>query len=448
MRKSIDFLFRYEHKVREIESLMLIRLELERRGYSVEFIGNYEYNKEDDIFPKVFIAPAVYDNGQLRSDWMKYGPLKKIANMMWEQLIGVKEEEDINGYHNPKEIGQRIVNFCWGKRSHDRIIRGGVREDRAPIVGHINTDLLKSDFKENLFTKEQLASRYGIDDNKKWYLFVSSFAYCEMDEYQKKLCIAARGADDFFRHEEVSLKSREAILDWFELALNKDPDLIVIYRPHPDETARCIRLKEMSEKYTNFMVIGQEAMKHWVNACDKIYNWYSTGIVDAIVLKKTYRQLRPFDIHAENDYRMMHCARSIKKEDEFLEDLYDTKYKDIIQKDMFDSYYFFPEGYVYSKICDILEEMLKTTKYDLDYTLSEKISIRYIHYKYMLLKPIKCLMLKFPLSYYPSFIKNRINKRNSYQDMLKNGYEKNVATDKELRALSEKLRPGVYGEQV
>ena len=444
--KKIDFLFRYEHKVREIESLMLIRLELERRGYSVDFIGNYEYNRNEDLHPRVFIAPAVYDNRQLKSDWLKYGILKKVANMQWEQLIGVKEEEDINGYHNPKEIGQRIVNFCWGENSHNRIIRGGVRQDRAPIVGHINTDLLRLDFRKTLYPKRLLAQKYNLVESMKWYLFVSSFAYCEMDEYQKKLCIAARGADDFYRHEEVSLKSRETILNWIELVLKKDPNIQFIYRPHPDETARCVRLKDMSNKYPNFRVIGQEAMKHWVNACDKIYNWYSTGIVDAITLEKPYRQLRPYNIHVENDYRMMHCARSIKKEEEFLEDLYDTKCQEIIPKDLFGSYYFFPKDYVYLKICDILEEMLKTNIYDVDYTLLEKVSIRYIHYKYTLLKPIKRMMLKLPPSYYPSFIKYRINKRNSYQEMLKNGYEKNVAKEEELKALSEKLRPIVYGE--
>ena len=42
--KKVDFLIRYEHKVRDLESIMLIRTELERRGYSVAFICNYEYN--------------------------------------------------------------------------------------------------------------------------------------------------------------------------------------------------------------------------------------------------------------------------------------------------------------------------------------------------------------------------------------------------------------------
>ena len=33
----IDLLINYEHKVREIESLCLIRNEMEKRGFSVEF---------------------------------------------------------------------------------------------------------------------------------------------------------------------------------------------------------------------------------------------------------------------------------------------------------------------------------------------------------------------------------------------------------------------------
>ena len=57
---KVDFLFRYEHKVRELETIMLLKLELERRGYSVAFVGNYDYKQKDNYQPKVLISPAIY----------------------------------------------------------------------------------------------------------------------------------------------------------------------------------------------------------------------------------------------------------------------------------------------------------------------------------------------------------------------------------------------------
>lgn len=66
------------------------------------------------------------------------------------------------------------------------------------------------------------------------------------------------------------------------------PDTIIIYRPHPDEL-NDEQLMQMVQDYPNFYVIADLAMKHWVNACDKVYNWYSTGQVDVVLLHKPYR---------------------------------------------------------------------------------------------------------------------------------------------------------------
>ncbi len=40
---SLDYLFIYEHKMREFENLCLLKAELENRGYSVEFTQAEEY---------------------------------------------------------------------------------------------------------------------------------------------------------------------------------------------------------------------------------------------------------------------------------------------------------------------------------------------------------------------------------------------------------------------
>lgn len=448
MKKKVDFIIRYEHKVRELESIVLLRLELERRGYSVAFVGNYESEDKISYRPKVLVAPAIYSNNQLRSDWVKYGAIKKIANLQWEQLLGIKEEEDLNDFHIVKEVGQRVVNFCWGKKPHERIVRGGVNPNMAPIVGHINTDLLRGEFKKLLLSKVQLADKYSLDSEKKWYLFISSFAYCDMDDAQRKLCIEALGLDGFNRFTDLSYKSREAILDWFESLLNQDLNIVVIYRPHPDETEKCERLKKMTKKYSNFKVIPSEALKHWINASDKVYNWFSTGIVDAITMRKTYRLLRPVQIDEALDYRMMHSAESIGTEEGFIADKYDLDYKEVIPMNLFNSYYFFTNEFVYLKLCDFLEELLNTNKYDVKYTISEKCSIICMYHIHRISDPIKKLMLKIPTKFYPSLIKKRIVARKEYISLLNKGYEKNVATEEEIKEIAKRLTPIIYGQEV
>ena len=449
MKKKVDFVIRYEHKVREIESLMLIRLELERRGYSVDFVGNYEYDRRDFPQPKVFIAPAVYTDNQLKGDFLRYGMLKKIASLQWEQLIGVKEEEDPHGFHNIVGIGQRIVTFCWGQRSHDRFVNTGVAKDVVPVVGQINTDLLRLPFKKLLMTKQQLGVKYQIDSQKKWYLFISSFAYCEMDQFQAKLAKEALGEDGFDEFTRVSYESRDAILDWFEKKLDSTPDTIIIYRPHPDETERCQRLKDMTAKYSNFKIIPYEALKHWVNACDKSYNWFSTGVVDVIVVGKPLRMLRPVHIAEYLDYRLMIDAHSITNRTDFDDDFEDMTMKDVIDKQMFESYYYLSSKPVFKSICDILEEMLTTKKYDIEYTIAERIKwMRLLvakHIKHF----VKISFLQvLPPRFYPRSYKKILKDREQINQMLKEGYEKNVASQEEIAYFSKIFSPLMYGEEI
>ena len=449
MKKKVDFVFRYEHKVREIESLMLLRLELERRGYTVDFVGNYEYDRRDFSQPRVFIAPAVYTDGQLQGDILRYGMLKKIANLQWEQLIGVKEEEYPHGFHNIVGLGQHIITFCWGKRSHDRFVNTGVDKNKVPVVGQINTDLLRQPFNMLLLTKQQLGQKYQIDSQKKWYLFISSFAYCEMDQFQAKLAKEALGDDGFNEFARVSYESRDAILDWFEKKLVSTPHTIIIYRPHPDETERCQRLKDMAEKYSNFRVIPSEAMKHWVNACDKIYNWFSTGVVDVIVMGKPLRMLRPVHIPEYLDYRLMIDAHSISNQNEFDDDFEDTTMKEVIDKQMFEPYYHLSSEPVYKSICDILVEMLKTKRYDIKYTNAERIKwIRILAAKYIK-RIIEITFLRvLPKRFYPQAYKKLLKDREERTQMLKDGYKKNVASQEEIAYFSELYRPLIYGEEV
>ena len=118
------------------------------------------------------------------------------------------------------------------------------------------------------------------------------------------MCINIEGKENFEYFKQLSDKSRAEILSWFEKVLMCNPKTIIIYRPHPDEAKKSIILKELEAKYSNFRVISELALKHWINACDKIYNWYSTGQVDVNILAKPYRFLRPECIKQDIDYKL------------------------------------------------------------------------------------------------------------------------------------------------
>lgn len=442
MREKVDFLFRYEHKAREIESLMLLKIELERRGYTVAYVANYDYKRKRSYYaPKVFIAPAVYNNSQLKGDYIEYGLLKKIANMQWEQVYPGKYEYSFSPYISIKEIGDKIVNFCWGINSRDRIIRDGVSPEKAVLVGDISLDLLRGNFSRALSTKEIVAAEYGLDRDKKWYLFISSFTSCEMDDIQKKLAKIELG-NDFDMYVDLSIESRAKILDWFEKLVKNDPESIVIYRPHPNESKSCERLKIMERTYPNFRVIGNGALKHWVNVCDKTYNWISSGIIDVIMLDRPYRMLRPIPVPKDYDYKFMQTAHHITTISEFLEEANDFSVKEVISKEILKKYYKISDEFAYQNICDVLEDMLNTSKYDVNYSISEMIKLYSTIIKAKFFSLIENSFIPFvPKSLYPSFYKKRLQERESVKNILINGYDRNVASQEELEEIRQRLQP-------
>ena len=89
MNQKVDFLIRYEHKIRELESVMLLKLELERRGYTVGLVCNYEHRH--DYEPKVLIVPAGYYTEHFMYEMCKYS-IRKIANLQLEQLFQSRNE--------------------------------------------------------------------------------------------------------------------------------------------------------------------------------------------------------------------------------------------------------------------------------------------------------------------------------------------------------------------
>ena len=92
MNQKVDFLIRYEHKIRELESVMLLKLELERRGYTVGLVCNYEHRH--DYEPKVLIVPAGYYTEHFMYEMCKYS-IRKIANLQLEQLFQSRNEENL-----------------------------------------------------------------------------------------------------------------------------------------------------------------------------------------------------------------------------------------------------------------------------------------------------------------------------------------------------------------
>jgi len=160
--KEIDFLIIYEHKNREFESIALLKHELVRRGYTVEFFGFNEYHnikKRRKLFNNVKIAvmPSLYHDEEILSFvYGVAGKVKNIVNLRWEQVFPRNTEKNLEHYVYPKENAKNAYHCCWGQRPLEMLLEVGVKRDNLFVTGPIQMDFVRKSFEGYYLGKSEL----------------------------------------------------------------------------------------------------------------------------------------------------------------------------------------------------------------------------------------------------------------------------------------------------
>lgn len=369
----MDFLIFYEHTSREMENILLIKDELNKRGYSVE-ICHFSFNGygKNVLFskPKVVVTPWLRtDDNFMRFTRFRNKP-SKIVNLQWEQIYNKQDLE--YGIVETQGQAKNVNHVCWGKASKDRLIKTGVPENRLEVTGAVQLDFGREEFKHYYKSKEKLATEYGIDNSKKWILYISSFAYATYSsEDIKKL--EEEWNMSYCEMVEISKKSQQKTLEWIGELLKKDPEIIFIYRPHPSEKIGN-ELTRYKEKYGNFYIIRDYAVKQWIKACDKINTWYSTSIAEIYYMGKECSIIRPYKISEDIEVEIMKNAKFITTKDEFFQYNLSEKSKEKyfpVSKETMDCYYDYDDDFPsYIRVANYLEKVYLNHKYDTIYNLS------------------------------------------------------------------------------
>lgn len=359
----IDYLILYEHKAREIESIILIKMEMERRGYEVDVINIHELNRLKYRFwrkPRVLVTPALYNNISFNDHVTKFvGKINKVVNLQWEQVLSDYWEKI--GHHNPKENAIYPLHLCWGNAANNRLIISGAKQ--VIVTGPVHLDYLRREFENYYLSKQNLLDRYNIEHDKKIILYISSFTLASMSQEEINKMSNHIGADMVPFYSSM-LESKEMTLKWIEKLLEENRDLVFIYRPHPNENSD-EKLEQLSIKYNNFKIIGEYSVKQWILVADKIFTWISTSIVDSFFANKYCGILRPIHFSTDLEPVIYKNAQHITSYSEFIEMInnqYEVEFP--IDKDLILDHYDFDDLPSYIRVSNILETVLNTTKFD------------------------------------------------------------------------------------
>lgn len=351
---KIDVLLIYEHRTREIENVALLSTELQRRGYSVRVENIYSpwlYYIE----AKVVIVPHLYNDDQLNFFCNNYKHSNhNIISLQYEQVLSDSDED---GIQNPKGEAQKAHHIAWGKAQKDRYLKHGIDPSHVHTTGCISMDLFRPEFMDYFMSKECISKEFHLDPNKQWVLFISSFSYThrteeELSSYEKMSPTAREFA-------KISDESCDMIAEWFEMAAKANPDKEFIYRPHPAEINTDL-FNDIERRLANVHVIPNYSVRQWAHSCDKIYNWFSTSVVDIYYAGKACQILRPIEIPNNLEVTILKGADFITSYDNFAASLSSDTNKFPVQVEQIE--YFYGKGdsrMAYLQTVDICESMMK-----------------------------------------------------------------------------------------
>lgn len=356
---ALDFLILYEHTVREYESDLLLKLELERRGYTAE-IRQLLDAKQLRLFgrdkPQVLVASCMYDDEALNSHvYNNVGRCDKVVNLHWEQMLSDTQEE--GDWFNMKGGAKRCIQTCWGKRTAARLQAHGMDEKNTPVTGAVMMDFLRPEFAGYFRTKQELCRTFGLDPAKKLHLYISSFGYASMPDAEVAELSRMAGTDftGFARTNRVSMTQT---LRWFDAYLGDHPEVELVYRRHPSEW-NSPALEALSQKRANFHVIFADSVKQWIVAADAITIWMSTAIAEVYMAGKSCHILRPVPIEHEYDPVIYRNASYVTSYEEFTAAMQEETPAFPIDRTVIDGYFDPSPVPAYRRMADLLEQVYK-----------------------------------------------------------------------------------------
>lgn len=351
----------YEIISREYQNACLIKAELEKRGHEV-YIYKHEYVyvhiHRFGFIPDVLVTPYLYADIQLNvfKD-MFNDKLPRIVNLQYEQIFS--KYEIINKCQIPDGLKKNAIHICWSKRWKDVLYQNYIKDTNLVLAGSLTVDMCRERFKNIYRDRVYISENYGLNPNKKWILFVSSFTLPDANDFKINWHYKSKDWGKKKTDERINIdtKSRNEILNWIEKYI-KENECEFIYRPHPSEHINK-RLINLENIYSNFNIIKDDSIRLWIKNCDKIHTWYSTSIIEVYFMGKVCSILRPFKLPESMHSELLDSGKFTKTYEEFCKFNNSNIIEFPIDENLIlNDFYINKKKYAYEIICDLLEDIV------------------------------------------------------------------------------------------
>lgn len=455
---ELDFLFIYEHKVRELENLCLMKYELDRRGYKTKIVyiddAANAIEERPIYYAKVVCTMACYDNYTLFWHTKEFVKFDKVIDLQWENIVYEKDEHREGAYKNYLGIGKAVVHVSWGKQNVKRLLEAAHLDERkVKLTGHVGMDFLREPLCRYYLSREELFAKYDLPTDKQVILFASPYYGDSLSQdYIDNMCY--RFGEDWLEYYKFMCDSQKIVLDWFEKLCTENTDKIVIFRPHPGHPSRMAH--QLAEKYSNFRIISGESVKQWIVTCDMVYTGNSSVVVEAYFARKMCQLLFPLPTTPGFELKMINDSRKIITEKEFLESACGHAAQFPTPQESIEEVYLIDwEKANYIKFADMAEEVLQDNYYCLsakqrreykEYDLGKRLLRAFINtpvlYSFYLL-----LLNNQKLQF--SFLNRQRKLRQTTYDLhldIEREHEHELTSEKEINSIIDRIKFALEGE--
>jgi surface carbohydrate biosynthesis protein len=323
---KLDVYGLYEHKVRELDSLVILKLYLSKYNYNMkirDIIFSYKEGKAK-FYPKILLLPFLHNDVSKR--YVANNPYN-IINMHWEQ-VGSKNSQNFFVKNNLKT--NNIKHISWSPFFTKLLInKSGIKRENIWEVGNPKADLLSDKFIKSYTQKNTVKKYLNISKDNEYIVFVMGFSNAFVTNQYIQQVENKGGYIGYRRFIEITKRSFYKSLEIIKsLAVKlKKENLIILLRPHPMTPVSLI--KKIFKNYENVRVSRDFPLHEIIYHSQGIISFNSTSVADAHIFSKPIYLLRPYNISSNFDIELFNHFNKISNEN----DLYNSIIKNETQYD-------------------------------------------------------------------------------------------------------------------
>lgn len=368
--KKIKLLFYVEHLEREIDTIqgVIECLSLSKEDYRV-VSTNFAMGISKLLYsPELVITPWMYSDYCYKKILpFAFTNKTRVLNLHHEQITN----QDRMNALLPSGNAREGYHISWGGNFRDKLISIGVEQDKIFVTGSTRLKVSKP-----LSSKHDIAS--NVLGNKKfatipWIMFASSYSWKDLpDSVIKK--VEKNGRKNVWEYKDIVRNSYNETLEWIVSFLDVNKEILYLYRLHPSEN-KDNKLKEIEDKYPNFIVISDLSISEWIPHCEVVDVWISTSIAEIFAYTKPVRIIRPITLPSNVEVEGFEQFDKLESKDDFINvDIKEGSYN--LKNANEYLYYFYSYGVDSKrKLAESIEAILSNEPDEIEITKLNKVNI-------------------------------------------------------------------------